>query len=115
MKFRNAWIDPRIVQLRPEDAQAYLTRQGWKLVGPASNPELVRYEIEGNESAPTLFVPVRVDAGPGVQWMINLVAHLAHFEDRWAVDVLNDVLRQAADGVAANGPAASLKGEPAAR
>jgi hypothetical protein len=115
MKFRNAWIDPRIVQARPEEARAYLARQGWKLVGPASNPELLRYEIEGNESAPTLFVPIRVDAGPGLQWMIDLVADLAHFEDRWAVDVLNDMLRPTADGMAANGPATAAKGEPAAR
>jgi len=98
MKFRNVWIDPRIVQARPEDAQAYLTRHGWKLVGPATNPALLRYEIEENENAPTVFMPIRVDAGPALEWMIELVADLARFEERWAVDVLNDMLRQPADG-----------------
>jgi hypothetical protein len=113
MKFRNHWIDPRIIQVRPENAQAYLTRRGWRLVGPASDPSLLRYEIEGDESAPTLFVPIRVDSGPGVQWMIELVADLARFENRWAVDVLQDMLREPTDSAAANGPPVPAKAEPA--
>jgi hypothetical protein len=115
MKFRNPWIDPRIVQARPEDAQAYLTRHGWKLIGPASDPELLRYEIEGNENTPTLFVPVRTGSGPALQWMIDLVADLAHFENRWAVDVLHDILRQPTDSAAANGPTVPTKAETAPR
>jgi hypothetical protein len=115
MKFRNPWIDPRIAQARPEDAQAYLTSRGWKLVGPATNPELLRYEIEGNENAPTMFVPIRVGSGPALQWMIDLVADLAHFEDRWAADVLHDILRQPADGAPANGPAVPKTAEAAPR
>jgi hypothetical protein len=113
MKFRNAWIDPRIVQVRPEDAQAYLVRHGWQLVGPATNPELLRYEMAGDETAPTMFVPVRVDSGAALQWMIELVADLAHFEDRWAVAVLDDILRQPAEAAAANGSAVPTKAEPA--
>jgi hypothetical protein len=46
MKFRNPWIDPRITEARPDDAQAYLTGRGWKLVGPAADPSLLRYQIE---------------------------------------------------------------------
>jgi hypothetical protein len=105
MKFRNPWIDPRVAQVRPEDAQTYLTRHGWTLIGPASNSELLRYEIEGNEQAPTVFVPIRADSGAAQQGMIDLIADLACFEDRWAVDVLHDILRQSAEAVAANGPA----------
>jgi hypothetical protein len=115
MKFRNPWIDPRIVQAHPEDAQTYLTRHGWKLVGPASNPELLRYEIEGDDNAPTLFVPIRIGSGPALQWMIELVADLARFEDRWAVQVLQDILRQPADSAAANGPAMPTEAEPASK
>jgi hypothetical protein len=113
MKFRNPWIDPRILQARTEAAQAYLTRHGWKLVGPAADPSLLRYEIEGDENTPTLFVPIRVDSGPGLQWMIDLVADLARFEDRWAVDVLHDILQQPADSAATNGPAVPAQAEPA--
>jgi hypothetical protein len=100
MKFRNPWIDPRIVQLRPEEVQAYLTQHGWKPVGPAENPDLLRYEVEANAEAPTLFVPVRVDSGPALQWLIDLVADLARFEDRWAVAVLQDLFSQPAGSAA---------------
>jgi hypothetical protein len=110
MRFRNPWIDPRIVEARPEDAEVYLTRHGWKRIGPATNPELLRYEIEGNANAPTVFVPLRVGSGPGLEWMIELVADLARFEDRWAVDVLHDILRQPADATA-NGPAVPTPAE----
>jgi hypothetical protein len=113
MKFHKPWIAPRIIQARPEDAQAYLTRHGWKLVGPATDPNLLRYEIEGDETAPTVFVPIRVGSGPALQWMIDVVADLARFEDRWAVDVLHDILRQPTDSPAANGPAVPAKAEPA--
>ena len=82
---------------QPESAQEYLTRHGWKRIGPAANPELLRYEREGNANAPTLFVPIRTGSGAALQWMIDLVADLAHFEDRWAVDVLHDILQQPAE------------------
>jgi hypothetical protein len=64
---------------------------------------------------PSMFVPIRVGSGPALQWMIDLVADLAHFEDRWAVDVLHDILRQTADGAPANGPAVPTKAEAAPR
>lgn len=113
MKFRNPWIDPRIADARLEDAQAYLSRRGWKLSGPASNPELLRYDREEDEKAPTLFVPMRVESGPGLGWMIDLVADLARYEDRWAVAVLSDILQQPADLVSANGPTVSQTAQPA--
>jgi hypothetical protein len=115
MKNRNPWIDPRIVQARPEEAQAYLIRHGWKLVGPATSSELLRYEREGNENAPTMFVPIRVGSGPELQWMIELIADLAQFEDRWAVDVLHDVLRQPVDAMPVNGPTEPTSAQPAPR
>jgi hypothetical protein len=97
MKFRNPWIDPRVVGLRPEQVQAYLSRCGWKSTGPASDPHLLRYEREG-EDTPTLFVPLEPGAGPVLQWMIEVVEELAHFEDRWATEVLNDLLQQTGNG-----------------
>jgi hypothetical protein len=113
MKFRNPWIDPRVAQVRPEEVQAYLARHGWKLVGPASNPNLLRYEVmEEHEDAPTLFVPIQADGGPALQWMIELIGELARFEDRWAVDVLNDILGPApAAALPGNGPDAARKAE----
>lgn len=112
MKFRNPWIDPRIEETRPEDAQAYLKRTGWRLDGPATNPLLLRYDrAEENSDAPTLFVPIEIDNGAALQWMIDLVADLARFEDRWAVDVLADILRQSEKAPSANGADAQSVGK----
>jgi hypothetical protein len=107
MKFRNPWIDPRIVEAKPEAAQGYLLDRGWKLVGPAANPVLLMYEAPGNgEDTPPVLVPLHLDEGPMLQRMIDLVAELAHREGRWAVDVLRDILAQPIASHAANGPAA---------
>lgn len=115
MKFRNPWIDPRIVQARPEAAQAYLRTHGWKLLGPAANPMLLLFEGPGDGTdAPAVLVPVQLDDGPMLQRMIDLVADLARFEDRWAVDVLRDILQQPAES-ATNGPGVPAKSEPAPR
>ena len=86
MKFHNPWIDPRIVQVQPEDAKAYLRRRGWKSLGPALNPLLETFEgpAHGPET-PMVLVPLAVDQGPLLQRMIDLVSDLARLEDRWAV------------------------------
>jgi hypothetical protein len=115
MKFRNPWIDPRIAEVRPEDVRAYLTRHGLQAVGPASDPNLVRFErVAGGEEAPTLFVPVQVRPGSLLGRMIECVADLARYEGRWAVEVLSDIMRQAAgDGRPVNGPSLPAPPEPA--
>jgi hypothetical protein len=101
MIFRNPWIDPRIGRLRPDQVERYLLHNGWTLTGPAMNPRLIRYDVaDGNENAPTLFLPLRVDDGPGLQWLIELVGELALWQGRYAGDVLTDILAQAEDGAA---------------
>jgi hypothetical protein len=117
MKFRNPWIDPRITQARPEDVQAYLTRHGWTAVGPASDPNLLRYErAEGGEDGPTLFVPVQVRPGSLLERMVECVADVARYEDRWAADVLGDILRQPAGEVSQpNGAPSPVQPAPAGR
>jgi hypothetical protein len=105
MKFRNPWIDPRIVQLGPAEAKAYLVRRGWKSLGPAENPLLEMFEgpDEGDDT-PAVLVPLETDQGPMLQRMIELVSELARVEDRCAVDVLNEML-QLSGAAPANGPA----------
>jgi hypothetical protein len=117
MKFRNPWIDPRIVQVRPDDAKAYLLRHGWKALGPAINPLLLMFEGPGKDDETlTALVPLELDDGPMLQRMIDLVSELARFEERWAVDVLSDILGQPVGGVVtANGPIAGARAEPVVR
>jgi len=105
MKFHNPWIDPRIVQATPEAAQDYLVHHGWKLVGPAANPLVLLFErVENGEATPAVLVPRQLDEGPMLQRMIDLVADLARFEERWAVDVLQDILAPTANAKGTNGP-----------
>jgi hypothetical protein len=58
-------------------------------------------------------------AGTGARYtqcVIELITDLARAEDRYAVDVLNDILRHAAaEAASANVPAAATKTEPAPR
>jgi hypothetical protein len=109
MKFTNPWIDPRITQVRPESAQAYLLEHGWKRLGPASNPDLLRFEGPGGgDDAPLVLLPLELDEGPLLQRMIDLVGEVASFEERWAADVITDLLKPHSDPVEANG---LLRGE----
>lgn len=112
VQFHNRWIDPRITQVRPEAAQAYLFSRGWKLLGPAINPLMLMFEAPGGGDAPTVLLPLRTDDGSLLQRMIDLVADLSRFEDRWAVDVLSDILRQAPVSVPAEGSGVPLPAEP---
>lgn len=96
MKFRDPWIDPRILQVRPPGAQQYLLRRGWKPLGPAdSNVEMLLFDgpAEGDGN-PLIGVPVRMEQAPEVQRMIEMVTEVARFEDRYAGDVLSDMLRE---------------------
>lgn len=113
VQFHNRWIDPRITQVRPEAAEAYLLRRGWKRLGPAINPLMLRFEAPGGgKDAPTVFLPLRIDEGSLLQRMIDLVADLSRFEDRWAVDVLSDILHQSSESVPSDGSGVSLPIEP---
>src|SRR5262249_11997340 len=108
MKFRNPWIDPRILQVRPSDAEAYLRQRGWKFLGPAEdNPALLLFDGPGEgDTNPLVLVPLRTDQGPGIQRMVDLVTEVALFEDRYAGDVLTEILQQPAQDQASapNGP-----------
>jgi hypothetical protein len=114
MKFRNPWIDPRILQLRPEAVQAYLLSHGWEYLGPAMVPELLMFDTpEPRGEKPNVLLPLKLDDGALVQRMIELVGDVAVHEDRWAVEVLDEMLRQPVDSAASNGPATPKQAEPA--
>lgn len=113
VKFHNRWIDPRITQVRPNAAQSYLLSRGWKLLGPAINPLMLMFESpHGDADAVTVLLPLRIDEGSLLQRMIDLVADLSRFEDRWAVDVLSDILRQSSESIPTDGSGVPLSIEP---
>jgi hypothetical protein len=104
MKFRNPWIDPRIVQVRPEAVQAYLLSKGWQYLGRAeAAPYMLMFDTpQPREDKPNVLLPLKWDYGSDLQRLIDLVSEVALHEDRWAVDVLADMLRQPVESVPAN-------------
>ena len=114
MKFRDPWIDPRILQVGPEAVQAYLLAHGWENLGPAAVPDMLMFETpEPRGDKPNVLLSLKLEHGSQVQRLIELVTQVALYEDRWAVDVLGDMLRQPVAAAPANGPAAPAKGEAA--
>jgi hypothetical protein len=93
-----------VLQLQPDEMQAYLRGRGWQLAGPAANPDLLLFEGPGGEDAPTVLVPTHTDQGADVQRVIDLITEVALAEQRYAGDVLTDMLQQGARQ--ANGPPA---------
>jgi hypothetical protein len=90
------WIDPRLSSVRVADVRAYLLRRGWKPVLPDRPHTLVFEEPPGDPEGPLYqFVPAEEQAPDYTRRMFDLVTGLAEFEDRYAVDVLNDILRGA--------------------
>jgi hypothetical protein len=105
MKFRNPWIDPRVCQVRPEAAQAYLTRRGWKPL-PDAEPNFREFEPPAaGEDAQVPRLPLLEQGRDYTQRVIELITQLALAEGRYAVEVLDDIL--------ARGPSAG-NGAPAA-
>ena len=116
MIFRNPWIDPRVVQVRSSAAQSYLRLHGWQAL-PPEQPNLLRFErAPGGVDSPTVLVPLQEQGRDYMQRIIELVTDLAVAEDRYAVEVLNDILRQpGAEALPANGPVAMMKTDAAPR
>src|SRR5438034_8625328 len=104
MKFRNPWVDPRVGQVRAAAARDYLLRCGWKPL-PVDESHFVAFEgpSDGGEN-PVVRVPLLEQGRDYSQRVVELISDLALAEDRYAVEVLNDILRQsAAPAVPANG------------
>ena len=113
MHFRNPWIDPRVTQVRSAAVRAYLLAHGWTAL-PAEQPNLLPFESPAGEDAPAVRVPVMEDARDYPQRMVELLTDVALAEDRYAVEVLNDILQQQS-AVSTNGTGTLIQAEPTAR
>jgi hypothetical protein len=113
MKFRNPWIDPRILQVRPEAVQTYLLSHGWLYLGPALMPDMLMFDTpQPRDDKPNVILPLQLEHGSQVQRLIELIAEVALYEDRYAGDVLTDMLRQPIEPLAVNELGVSLPIEP---
>ncbi|HTU18164.1 MAG TPA: hypothetical protein VMG10_08875 [Gemmataceae bacterium] len=107
------WLDPRLRTVRVADIQAYLLRKGWKPVVPDRPYVLVFQEPTVSEEGPLYqFVPDTEQRRDYVARIYELLAALGEIEDRYAGDVLTDILHQSSESVPANGPGMPLSIEP---
>ena len=105
MTFGNPWIDPRIGQMKPADAGAYLLNHGWIQVESA-NPNMTAFASSSNpEEASVVCVPQLDQARDYPLRVIELISDLALVEKRWAVDVLSDILQARTAPAVGNGAA----------
>ncbi len=116
MKFNNPWIDPRILDVRPEAARAYLRAHGWEELGPAAIPGLILYDSPTPRGdKPNVLLPTALDHPYQIQRLVELVTEVALYEGRYAVDVLDEIVEQPVNGASANGAPASAQAEPTLR
>ncbi len=103
MKSSNPWVDPRVADVQPEQARAYLLAHGWEQ-RPFPRPELWAFDGPPDDDGTPirLFSPSAREGSDYADCVARLVTALAAIEDRRAVEVLNDMLAPA-NGPPANG------------
>jgi hypothetical protein len=100
MTFLNPWVDPRVRLVRPDHAKAYLFQKGWKH-RPYARPQVLLFEgaLSDDGNPIVQIVPLIEEADDYVEAVIRLITNLALLEDRYAVDVLNEMLQSAPTSV----------------
>jgi hypothetical protein len=107
MKLRNPWIDPRVAQVQPAAARAYLLQRRWNRL-QTDDPAFEDFAgPTGGENAPVVRVPLRDQGRDYPQRVIELITDLALAEGRLAVAVLDDILAQTGSAPH-NGPPPSV-------
>ncbi len=112
-KFRDPWIDRRVLHIRSAAALDYMSRHGWVPV-PGPNPNFQMFAgptAEGGQRI-TQPVPLFENTGEYVQRMIELITNVAILEDRAAAEVLDEMLSSTAPSL--NGAARNKASDPAA-
>jgi hypothetical protein len=112
----SGWIDPRVEQVSAAGAEAYMLSHGWCRV-PYPRPQLLVFggvrDDDGQEI--TLTLPSSEQMRDYRLGVVRLISALSVYEDRPAVDILNDMLAAHAKDPpgqnGANSPAESVKRE----
>lgn len=87
------WMDPRLRSLRVSHIRTYLVGKGWRET-PADQPGVVVFEEPTNSGEEPLFqwIPADEQRREYLQAVYELLAAVAELEDRYAGDVLADML-----------------------
>jgi hypothetical protein len=87
------WVDPRVKRVRVADVQAYLQRRGWT-PRPAPRPQQLAFEqaVGNPDERAAIYLPSSEQFADYPQRVLEVITELAEIEDRYAVDVLDDIL-----------------------
>lgn len=91
------WVDPRICLVRVADLRAYLLARGWQ-VHPQARSEMIFFEKAEGADSRTIAVPSSEEFSDYIQRITEAITSLAGSEQRYAVEVLDDILSQANAG-----------------
>ena len=107
-RFRNPWIDPRVLDVRPSDAEAYLRSHGWK-EAVSDNAHWKRFLSPSNGNQEAVLVPVAVDDDSLLNLLVECIGKVAAWEGRYAGELLSELLA-VPSGTHANGTSTSHAG-----
>lgn len=98
MNYYAPWIDPRVKLVRAEHLLAYLRKHFWHDEGLVRTYlHCFRHPTKGAG----VFLPALTDADDAPVRIFEAVTELARIEDRYAGDVLTDLLTQTPDNAEA--------------
>jgi hypothetical protein len=110
------WLDPRLHQVRVANIVAYLQSRGWKPVPPDRPHVLIFQEPVLDPDGPLYqSVPENEHGRDYLFRIYELIAAVAEIEDRYAGDVLTDILRQPVEAAPSIGSGVPLPSEPASK
>ena len=74
--------------------RAYLLTKGWEDLGPAAVPGLQMFDTpEPRGDQPNVLLPLQLEEEPPIQRLIELLTEVALYEDRYAGDLLTEILQ----------------------
>ena len=90
-RFRNPWVDPRVLDVRPSEAESYLRTRGWQEVD-SGNALWKRFVSPQQGEREVVLVPAALGDEALVNLLVECVGKIAAVEGRYAGDVLDDLL-----------------------
>jgi len=88
------WIDPRVASVRVPQIQAYLLQRGWKAQPSPRSQVLLFVGPQADDGEPIVqAVPAPERGSDYTQRIVDVITNLALLEDRYAVEILSDILK----------------------
>ncbi|HYT88291.1 MAG TPA: hypothetical protein VEL76_06195 [Gemmataceae bacterium] len=93
------WIDPRVKLVKVPDVETYLRRRGWEPVA-SPRPQMLLFKgPTGDDGEPIVQALPAAEVGSDyTQRIIEVLTNLAVVEDRYAVEILNEILEAGETG-----------------